>query len=62
MDSINDLQTIPLELINSNRDRIRKDTEPLNTLEPNGMNRRDETLLCSYIYQPFSLPWWLVVL
>ena len=41
------LELIPLELINSNRDAIRKAREAFliykaKTLEPSGMNRRDE--------------------
>ena len=41
-------RVIPLELINSNRDGIRKASEAFliskgKTLEPYGMNRRDET-------------------
>ena len=47
--SINDIQLIPLELIHSNRDSIRKARETFliskgKTLEPHGINRRDETL------------------
>ena len=46
--SINNIEIIPLELINSNRDGIRKAREAFliskgKTLEPYGMNRRDET-------------------
>ena len=45
--SVNDLQMIPLELINSNRDMICKAkksylTTIANTLEPYGMNTCDE--------------------
>ena len=45
--SLNNLELIPLELINSNRDAIRKAREAFliykaKTLEPSGMNRRDE--------------------
>jgi len=50
--SINDILLIPIELIKSIRDAIRKAKEAhcittlitlANTLEPNGLNRRDET-------------------
>ena len=46
--SINDIELIPLELIHSNRDSIRKAREAFliskgKTLEPHGINRRDET-------------------
>ena len=46
--SINNIELIPLELIKSNRDGIRKEREALliskgKTLEPHGINRRDET-------------------
>ena len=46
--SINNIELIPLELIKSNRDGIRKARELLfiskgKTLEPHGINRRDET-------------------
>ena len=46
--SINNIELIPLELIKSNRDGIRKARVALliskgNTLEPHGINRRDET-------------------
>ena len=46
--SINNIELIPLELIKSNRDGIRKAREALliskgKTLEPHGINRRDET-------------------
>ena len=45
--SLNNLELIPLELINWNRDAIRKTREAFliykgKTLEPSGMNRRDE--------------------
>ena len=45
--SLNNLQLIPLELLNSNRDAIRKAREAFliyngKTVEPSGMNRRDE--------------------
>ena len=45
--SLNNLELIPLELIHSNRDAIRKTREAFliykaKTLEPSGMNRRDE--------------------
>ena len=45
--SINDLQITPLELINSNRDMIRKARQSYlitiaNTLESYGMSRRDK--------------------
>ena len=45
--SLNNLELIPLELINSNRDAIPKAREAFliykgKTLEPTGMNRRDE--------------------
>ena len=45
--SLNNLEVIPLELINSNGDAIRKAREAFliykgKTLEPSGMNRRDE--------------------
>ena len=45
--SIKDIELIPLELINSNRDGIRKAHEGFliskcKTLEPYGINRRDE--------------------
>ena len=45
--SLNNLELIPLELINSNRDANRKAREAFliykgKTLEPSGMNRRDE--------------------
>ena len=45
--SVNDLQMIPLELINSNRDMICKAkksylTTIANTVEPYGMNTCDE--------------------
>ena len=45
--SLNNLEMIPLELINSNRDAIRKAREAFliykgKTLEPSAMNRRDE--------------------
>ena len=45
--SLNDLELIPVEFINSNRDAIQKAREALliykgKTLEPFGMNRRDE--------------------
>ena len=43
-----DMQLIPLELIHSSRDSIRKARESFlidlaRTLEPHGMNRRDES-------------------
>jgi len=46
--SINDIEVIPLELIHSNRDSIRKAREAFliskgKTLEPQKINRRDET-------------------
>ena len=46
--SINNIELIPLELIKSNRDGIRKARAALliskgKTLEPHGINRRDET-------------------
>ena len=46
--SINDIELIPLELIHSNRESIRKAREAFliskgKTLEPHGINRRDET-------------------
>ena len=46
--SINNIELIPLELINSNRDGIHKARKAFliskgKTLEPYGMNRRDET-------------------
>ena len=47
--SINNIEHTPLELIKSNRDGIRKAKEVLlkssksKTLEPHGINRRDET-------------------
>ena len=46
--SINNIELIPQELIKSNRDGIRKAREALliskgKTLEPHGINRRDET-------------------
>ena len=46
--SINDIDLIPLELIHSNRDSIRKAREAFliskgKTLEPHGINRPDET-------------------
>jgi len=46
--SINDIELIPLEIIHSNRDSIRKAREAFliskgKTLEPHGINRRDET-------------------
>ena len=46
--SINNIELIPLELIKSNRDGIRKAREALliskgKTLEPHRINRRDET-------------------
>ena len=46
--SINDIELIPLELIHSNRDSIHKAREAFliskgKTLEPHGINRRDET-------------------
>ena len=45
--SINDVLLIPVELIRSNRDSVRKALEAhlidkAMTLEPHGMNRRDE--------------------
>ena len=45
--SLNNLELMPLELVNSNRDAIRKVREAFfiykgKTLEPSGMNRRDE--------------------
>ena len=45
--SLNNLELIPLELSNSNRDAIRKARGAFliykaKTLEPSGMNRRDE--------------------
>ena len=45
--SINDVLLIPLELIRSNRDSVRKEREAhlidkAMTLEPHGINRRDE--------------------
>ena len=45
--SLNNLELIPLKLINSNRDAICKAREAFliykgKTLEPSGMNRRDE--------------------
>ena len=44
----NDMQLIPLEIMKSNRDSVRKDREAYlidggQTLEPLGLNRRDET-------------------
>jgi len=44
----NDMQLIPLELMNSNRDSVRKARKAYfidsgQTLEPLGLNRRDET-------------------
>ena len=46
--SINNIELTPLELIKSNKDGIRKAKEALliskgKTLEPHGINRRDET-------------------
>ena len=46
--SASDMQLIPLELIKSNRDDVRKAREAHfidkgQTLEPKGLNRRDET-------------------
>ena len=46
--SINDVQLIPLELIRSKRDSVRKAREAhlinkAKTLHPLGINRRDET-------------------
>ena len=46
--SINDIELIPLELIHSNRGSIRKAREGFliskgKTLDPHGINRRDET-------------------
>ena len=46
--SASDMQLIPLELIKSNRDDVRKAREPHlidkgHTFEPKGLNRRDET-------------------
>ena len=52
--SINNIELIPLELIKSNRDGIRKAREALliskgKTLEPHGINRRDEKI-CVIFY------------
>ena len=38
------MQLIPLEKIHSSRDSVRKARESYLTLEPNGLNRRDESL------------------
>ena len=45
--SVNDIRLIPLELIHNNRDSVRKAREAhliekAKTLEPQGLNRRDE--------------------
>ena len=45
--SVNDIRLIPLELIHTNRDSVRKAREAhlidkAKTLEPQGLNRRDE--------------------
>ena len=45
--SVNDIRLIPLELIHTNRDSLRKAREAhlidkAKTLEPQGLNRRDE--------------------
>ena len=45
--SVNDIRLIPLEIINTNRDSVRKAREAqlidkAKTLEPQGLNRRDE--------------------
>ena len=45
--SVNDIRPIPLELIRTNRDSVRKAREAhlidkAKTLEPQGLNRRDE--------------------
>ena len=45
--SVNDIRLIPLELIHTNRDPVRKAreahlTDKAKTLEPQGLNRRDE--------------------
>ena len=44
-----DMQLIPLELVKSNRDSVRKAREAYliqrgQTLEPRGLNKKDETL------------------
>ena len=53
--SLNNLELIPLELINSNRDAIRKAGEAFliykdKTLQPSGMNRRNLIRLYFYIF------------
>ena len=53
--SINNIELIPLELINANRDGIRKAREAFliskgKTLEPYGMNRRDAGNLICLLY------------
>jgi len=50
--SINDVRLIPIELIHSKRDSVRKAREvhlinKAKTLHPFGRNRRDETLIYS---------------
>ena len=58
--SINDIQLIPLELIHGNRDSIRKAREAhlidkAKTLEPLGINRRDEMHSSHLIFLAFDL-------
>ena len=48
--SATDMQLIPLELVKSNRDSVRKAREAYliergQTLEPHGLNKNDETLV-----------------
>ena len=57
--SANDITLIPLELIKSNRDRVRKAREAYliekgKTLEPLGMNKKDEIKYSLYFFYLLS--------
>ena len=56
--SMDNVELVPLELITSNRDAIRKAREAFliskgKTLEPLGLNRRDEVDIFSFLYISF---------
>ena len=45
--SATDIKRIPLELVKSNRDSVRKAREAY-LIEPHGLNKKDETLYASF--------------
>ena len=61
-----DMQLIPLEVIHSSRDSIRKARESFlidlaGTLEPHGLNRRDEFLFFLIYFTYFPILWYHLV-